>query len=917
MAVARPDDGGTVVRGGVTTCVAVAVAVALAAVAPASAQAPPPAPAPVVGRPVEKYPLPTDTLFAPRPAVPPRTAFQPADQPDFTLPDGAVIPVPQGKAREFRFTRRYGTPNTLSSELQPDGSRRFIFTGGVIISASTDRGGEIELATDDAVVWVRGLAIDNIANGFRTPEGTRTEVEAYLAGNVIVRTRAADGSPQTLRAGQVYYDVERDRAVALGASLEVRPRQTPEPIRLRGDEVRKLDPENWEVLGASFDGSRLPSDPGLRIDTPRATLNQRRVQLRNVFGVPYRDLLTGEPIVGEEKTLTAYGATTKLAGVPVFYLPRLRTDPADPLGPLGGLSFSQNRMFGTQVYTSWQMYELLALRPPPGHSWNLNADYLSERGPAIGTDYLYTLPPAPGGLAGPQGLVKLYGMSDRGEDILGGFRGPEPTHPDFRGRALWRHQQEILEGMYFQGQVAYLSDKNFLEQFYKQEFDFGPNQETFAYLTWQRGVWGAAGLAEYRLDRPWVEETQWLPRLDGAVTGKTFLNDLFVYSATGNVAYARSRTSNINPLPILPTDVNIDTGRIDFLQELSVPFSLGPFKLAPYGTLDLAGYTEDLTGETAGRVWGGGGLRASLPLSRLYDGAASDLFNVRGLYHKAVLATNYLYARSNVPYTSLPLLDRLNDDATDQAWRNMTEYQTLFVPGPNGTLLAGAGDPNNPFNPQRYLIRRLNTSRPDTIDDVHALQLELRQRFQTKRGYPGLEHTVDVLTFNSSATWFPEASRDNFGNPFAFLEYGALWNVGDRTAVTSSGWFEPYSGGSRYYNIGVHLNRPDRTMLSVTYRQTDPLNSRAVSAGVGYQFTPRYGLNLWTSYDFGLSEALSNTVTLTRTGSDLTFMIGVSYNSLQNNTSFQFAVLPNLVFGPGGGRAGGGGLFGPQAFSRR
>ena len=79
--------------------------------------------------------------------------------------------------------------------------------------------------------------------------------------------------------------------------------------------------------------------------------------------------------------------------------------------------------------------------------------------------------------------MKLYGIQDHGTDILGGNRGVEPVHPDLRGRATWRHQQEIISGLYFQGQLAYLSDKNFLEQFYKQEFDLGPNQETFAYLT--------------------------------------------------------------------------------------------------------------------------------------------------------------------------------------------------------------------------------------------------------------------------------------------------------------------------------------------------------------------------------------------------------------------------------------------------
>src|SRR6185503_3232468 len=166
------------------------------------------------------------------------------------------------------------------------------------------------------------------------------------------------------------------------------------------------------------------------------------------------------------------------------------------------------------------------------------------------------------------------------------------------------------------------------------------------------------------------------------------------------------------------TDRRINTGRVDLMQELSAPFALGPVKLAPYGMLDLAGYTEDLNGNSAGRVWGGGGTRASLPFSRLYEGAASELFNVRGLYHKAVFGTNYLYARSNVPYTQLPMLDRLNDDATDQAWRNMVPFQPQYVSGPNGLALANAGSPLSVYNPQAYLIRRGITNKPDTLDDI-------------------------------------------------------------------------------------------------------------------------------------------------------------------------------------------------------
>jgi len=49
------------------------------------------------------------------------------------------------------------------------------------------------------------------------------------------------------------------------------------------------------------------------------------------------------------------------------------------------------------------------------------------------------------------------------------------------GRFLFRHQQDF-GALTVQAQAAYLSDHNFLEQYYKFEQDSGPNQETFLWL---------------------------------------------------------------------------------------------------------------------------------------------------------------------------------------------------------------------------------------------------------------------------------------------------------------------------------------------------------------------------------------------------------------------------------------------------
>src|SRR5260370_34481296 len=117
------------------------------------------------------------------------------------------------------------------------------------------------------------------------------------------------------------------------------------------------------------------------------------------------------------------------------------------------------------------------------------------------------------------------------------------------------------------------------------------------------------------------------------------------------------------------------------------------------------------------------------------------------------------------------------------------------------------------FNPQVYAIQRLVDNRVDTLDTIEVLQLDLRQRWQTKRGYPGMEHIVDWMTLDLSPSSFPKAARDDFGEPFSFLQYDWIWTVGDRTPLVSTGRFDTETNGERVFTLGACLNRPDRPSI--------------------------------------------------------------------------------------------------------
>ncbi len=846
-------------------------------------------------------PTPATTSPAPAPvtAGPALPVIPPGGPPPTPVPNTTANPLAgprDGPPRVLSIAPRTGAPFQTQSFPLPTGEQAVVVTGGVILTVRNVASvGLVDIEADRLVFWTRGNANDMLQN-LKGEGQTSRELEFFLAGNVEIRQQSRQ-SVRTLRAEQIYYDVSRNVAVAVSADLEVRQPGVPDPIHLKADELYQLSPTLFRGVRAEVFASRLPSDPGLKVFVQEATLEEKRLPKKTLFGRQLVDPKTGQPETYPESLFHGTNIFVKVEDVPVFWFPFLQGDARDPLGPLESIRFNNDRIFGTQIYTTFNVYDLLGLDPRPGTRWRADVDYLSRRGPALGTEYNYAgkdLLSIPSQYAG---LVKAYGIDDTGKDILGGGRGEFDHHPEWRGRFLWRQNWWDLPGDFtLQFQASVLSDKNFLEQYYKYEFDSDINQETFVYLKQQRDNWAWTVLAEPRI-RNWVTETEWLPRADGYLIGESFFN-LFTYDVHASAGYAQLMPTTVPPPPVTITDQRVNTGRFDLWQELSLPFTLGPLRLVPYLAGDLTYYTEDLTGNDRGRVYGAAGIRGSIPFTRLYPDVCCDLLNLNGINHKIVLSANFYAADSDTPYERLPQLDRLDDDATDQARRDITPRQPFLHPGGLGLfLLDQTIDPHGLYNLQFYSIRRLVDDRIDTLDSVEVLQVDLRQRWQTKRGYPGMQHIVDWMTLDLSGSYFPHTNRDNFGEDLAFLEYDWTWNIGDRTALVSSGWFDPIDNGARVWNVGAFLNRPDRTNFFLGYRQIDPIGSKAVSGAVTYIFSPKYAMTAASTYDFGINQAgsLSNSLVLTRMGSDLQVSLGVTYNAILNNFGVTFEIIPNLA----------------------
>lgn len=871
---------------------------------------PPPAPtnppAPPVMPATPPGPPPTFDPGAPVPPMTPAPPPPPFFGPPMSPPPGSTAPPVAPTPRRFSIRPRTSEQIRVQNYTTPNGETVYVVPSPVIVKIDDPKAqfGSLDIEADRMVFWTRGDGKQFFENMKSNDGETSQHIELYLAGHVELRSRTKN-EEEILRAEELYYDVSRNVAIGTKADLEIRQPKLPYPVHMRAPEILQLNSKVFQANNAEVFSTILPSDPGLKIYMRSATVEEVEVPKRGFLGRQIIDPATGLPAVERRRYFEGDNFLLYFENVPVFWFPYLRGDIEDPLGPLENISIGGSQMFGFQFQSTWDLYQLLGIQRPAGTRWRLYLDYLSARGPAAGTEFLakgrdlFDVPNR------YNFFFKAWGIYDPGynntrTDILGGSRGefyfPPPPgtmipfeHPLWRGRILSRaNVQDLPDGFTVQSQLALISDQNFIEQYFLNEWLTDYNQETFLYVKQQQEQWAWNLLVEPRLRR-WTTEASALPRADGWLLGQKLFDDWVTMNVRGSAGYFMLRTPDRPSYAYLPTDVNVDTGRFDLWSEFSLPFTAGPFRFAPYLVGDVAGYTADVNGDAAGRLYGGAGLRSTMPMSRLFPDVSSEFFNLDGLYHKIVFGTNYLYARTNVGYNELPQIDRLNDDTSDQAMRDL-QYRQIFINPANAAFLTNF---NGLVNPQAYLLRRMIDNRIDTLGDMNVVQFSVDQRLQTKRGIAASEHVVDWMNLNLGASFFPQPGRDNFGESWGILEYDWNWNVGDRTAFYSNGWMEPVTGGPRVFNVGAILNRPDGVLFSIGYRQIDPLESKAVVGSLTYRFSRKYAIAASTVWDYGV-DMQTYGLGIVRTGTDVQMSLGISYNSVLQNFGVQFEIVPNL-----------------------
>lgn len=782
---------------------------------------------------------------------------------------------PEEKEPEFRYPMNL-SPISEDFKAEWDNKEQVgTVIGRFYISQKLDEeGGLLELQADMAVIFGSDQqpSVDKGRGQVEALLAFGSARSIYLAGDVVMTYER-----RTIRADEIYYDFRSWRGIATNVVMRTFDSSRGIPIYVRAARLRQVAENKLEFDDATITTSEFY--------VPQVSLNVAKATITDTTPVDERKGNLSKDSFDaqlEDVRLKSYDQT-------LFYWPSLRANLERPDLPIKGIRIGNDSTWGTSLETEWYLARLLGLHEPEGTDSTLKLDYFSKRGPAIGVETGYTGEDYFGRLLG-------YMINDDGKDRLGRInlrRNVEPPR-DLRGRFIWQHRHFLPYNWQLTSEFSYLSDENFLESYYRNEFYVGKEQETLLHLKRIEDNWGLAFLGKVRVN-DFLNQLDELPTAEFHWTGQSFLDDMLTFYSDSQASRLRQRYSSTGAIDGPEQFFSFATTR----NEVDLPLNIGKTRVVPFvaGTVayeDGFGFFRELDGGIDAReydVWSAeGGVRvSSQPFWRVYPNVQSQLWDLNQMRHI------------------------IRPSLTAVAF---TEGDSVFEQ--RDTLSAG-----------------------------------ISQRLQTKRGSGDNQRTIDWMRLDLDVTWVNNSGDDTAGadqfiwnkplipsiNTYSWAIplqdrrssqiYGPrrnyigadyIWRLSDTTAVLSDMNYDMQSGVVQQFNVGFsHLRWPDLQYYvgSRYLRRLDngfgENGSNAFTFAVTYVLDPRYTVVFSQQVDFDYGKTVRGDITLIRRYHRLNWGLTFSTDESLDRQSITLSLWPegisDLTIGQGrytdlGGSAG-------------
>ena len=743
----------------------------------------------------------------------------------------------------------------IESTQTSEGEDVMTLIGRIYLWQTQDKeGGLLEFQADNAVIWYAEEPVPRTTEaglGGAIPENLKA---VYLSGDVVMTY-----GQQTIRAEEIYYDFEQNKALARKAVMRSFDVNRGIPIYVRAAELRQLAKNKFALENITLTSSEFY--------LPQFSLNASSVIITDTTSVDERKGKVSDSSYDAQMRDVRF----KLGDRTIFYWPFLRSNLQTPDTPLKSARVGHDDIWGTSVETRWHMSRLLGLRETEGTDSTLALDYYSERGVGAGAEITYARENYFGRLIG-------YIIDDHGEDRLGRHSTRRDLEPprELRGRFLWQHRQFLPHDWQLTSEVSYASDENFIEGYYRSEYDVGKEQETLVHLKRIEDNWGLAFLGKARINN-FRDKLEELPSAEFHWTGQSLFDDkLTLYSDT-QVSRFRQRLASDSTLAMSQEFFTFMSERA----ELDMPMRWGFAKVVPFvaGTVayeDGSGFYTDIDGAAAGRedsIWiGEAGARVfPLPMWKIYPDVESRLWDLDGLRHiiePRLTAVGY------------------------------TESESI-------------------------------------AEQRDILNVGISQRLQTKRGPADKQRTVDWMRLDMDVTWLDSSGDSSAGadrfiwnNPFIPLVnrfstlvppqdrrssdifgprrnyFGAdyIWRVSDTTAVLSDMNYDIQSGVVQQLNVGFSRLRWPNLSYYIGSRYLKRIDndygeegSNAFTFAASYVLDPRYTVVFSQQYDFDYGANIRSEITLVRRYHRLCYGITFRVDESMDRKTIVFSIWPEGV----------------------
>jgi hypothetical protein len=500
-----------------------------------------------------------------------------------------------------------------------------------------------------------------------------------------------------------------------------------------------------------------------------------------------------------------------------------------------------------------------------------------------------------------QGNGTLYYQYDSGNDNLGLDRRSLDPPSTSRGEATWRHRQQLPGDALIFGEIGYLSDRNYLEQYHENRFDSEKDVETVLGIRQDLGafsgsLWGRTDLSGFEAN------TQWLPRADVYSFSQPLFDGLLYWNMHSSAGYAELQAMKGPTDPTEPFSTNgfdnvgggayvTDASGLVAMtrHELDMPFNIGPVNFEPFVMGEAAYWQDGLGTQSIDRYLLNTGIRARMSASRVFPFVRSDIFNLNGLAHKHDTMLEYSITDSSRGINEIPQYNEMDENAQE---RFRSRYPQQVFPG----VIPAE------FNPRNYAIRTgagLWSSAPyhELADDIQALRISFRDRLQTKVGPVEAPRIRDWMVWEYGASFFPKSDRDNFGEDFGLLYGHYRWNVSDRTSFLTDASWDLFDNAQNIWSVGVLSQRSLRGSVYLGYREVSATNffeSQTIIGSYSYQMSPKWISTAAYAYDVSAGESRGSSVTISRVGLDWILHFGLGFDFSKSNVGIGVSLEPRF-----------------------